>query len=297
MTVIDLSKYPAPKVVEDLSFERIHEEVVAEFLAQFPEDEAEAAARNVPTRAKMALLLTIEGNLLTKLLQAYAYHAVAIRARINDAAKATMLTYAVGTDLDNLAAFYTVERKQGEADDVFRKRIVLAVDGFSTAGPVGAYQFHALSADDDVKDITVESPVPGEVVVTVLSRVGNGVPSRALLDTVNAALGAEDVRPLTDQVTVQAATVREYTVEASIWCYPGADCEAARLSAKAAVEAYVGQIHLLGFDVTVSGLLSALHQPGVQRAEVSRPANRVVNGVSEAAFCTAVAVTHEGVDV
>lgn len=294
---VDLSKYPAPKVIEELSFERIHDEIVAEFLAQFPENETEAAARNVPTRAKMALLLTIEGNLLVKTLQAYAYHAVAIRARINDAAKATMLTYATGTDLDNLAAFYTVERKEGEADEVFRRRIVLAVDGFSTAGPIAAYQFHALSADDDVKDITVESPVPGEVVVTVLSRAGNGTPSEELLAAVDDALSAEDVRPLTDQVLVQAATVREYTVDAKIWCYPGADCEAARLSAKAAVEGYVSQIHLLSFDVTVSGLLSALHQPGVQRAEVSQPANRIVNGVSEAAFCTAVTVTHEGVDV
>jgi len=297
MTSIDLSGYPAPAVVEDLSFEAIHAEIISEFLNRFPESEADAADQGVPARAKIELLLEIEGNLMTKILQAYAYHAIQMRARINDAAKATMLTYAVGTDLDNLAAFYMVERKEGEADDVFRKRIVLAVDGFSTAGPVAAYQFHGLSADDDVKDVAVESPEPGRVLVTVLSLSGNGTPSEDLLSTVNAALSAEDVRPLTDQVTVQAATVRDYTIGAKIWSYPGADGEGARLSAIAAVQAYASETHKLGFDVTVSGIMRALHQPGVQRAELSWPGNGIVNGPSEAAFCTGVTVTHEGVDV
>ena len=44
----------------------------------------------------------------------------------------------------------------------------------SVAGPTGAYEFHALSADGDVKDAAATSPAPGEVVVTVLSRTGDG---------------------------------------------------------------------------------------------------------------------------
>lgn len=72
-----------------------------------------------------------------------------------------MLPYALGADLDNLAAFFGVERQLvdpgnprawppeppvWEEDDRFRRRIQLALEGYSTAGPAGAYLFHAFSA-------------------------------------------------------------------------------------------------------------------------------------------------------
>lgn len=297
MTSIDLSKYPAPTVLEPLDYEDIFTEIKNHFLDQFPETEIEATERGVPTREKVALLLDIEGNLVVKALQAYAYHAIQMRARVNDAAKATMLGYATGADLDNLAAFYMVERKYGESDTELRDRLVLAVEGFSTAGPIGAYRFHGLSADADVKDIGVESPSPGQVLITVLARSGNGVPVQPTLDAVDAALNDEDVRPLTDQVIVQAATVREYVIEAGIWCYGNVDSAVVRAAAEAAAQQYANDMHRLGYDVTVSGLHRALHQPGVQRVEITRPAAAIVNGASEAAFCTGVTVTYEGIDV
>lgn len=297
MTSIDLSKYPAPDVLEALEYEDIFTEIKNHFLDQFPETEIEAAERGVPTRAKVALLLDVEGNLVVKALQAYAYHAIQMRARVNDAAKATMLGYATGADLDNLAAFYMVERKAGESDTELRNRLVLAVDGFSTAGPVGAYRFHGLSADADVKDIGVESPTPGHVLITVLARSGDGVPVQATLDKVAAALNDNDVRPLCDTVEVQGATVATYQIEASLWCYPGIDAEIVRAAAQDAATLYAAETHMLGYDVTISGLHRALHQPGVQRVEITQPAAAIVNGASEAAFCTSVTVTYEGIDV
>lgn len=297
MTSIDLSQYPAPEVLEALEYETIFSEIKEHFLGQFPEGEAEAAEKGVPTQAKAALLMEIEGNLVVKALQAYAYHATQMRARVNDAAKATMLAYAGGSDLDNLAAFYMVERKDGESDTELRDRLVLAVDGFSTAGPVGAYKFHGLSADADVKDIGVESPVPGQVLITVLSRSEQGVPDQAVLDTVNAALNDEDVRPLTDQVIVQAATVGTYDIDAEIWCYGNVDSEVIRAEAAAAAQAYADEVHRLGYDVTISGLYRALHQPGVQRVSITSPAATIVNDASEASFCTSVTVSYEGIDV
>lgn len=297
MTSIDLSQYPAPEVLEGLEYETIFSEVKGHFLDQFPETEAEAAEKNVPTRAKAALLMDIEGNLVVKALQAYAYHATQMRARVNDAAKATMLAYATGTDLDNLAAFYMVERKDGESDGELRDRLVLAVDGFSTAGPVGAYRFHGLSADADVKDIGVESPTPGQVLITVLSRSGTGVPAQGVLDAVTAALNDEDVRPLTDQVIVQAATVTEYAIDADIWCYGNVDSDVVRQASIDAAQAYADAMHRLGHDVTISGLHRALHQPGVQRVVVNSPVAAIENDASEAGFCTGVTVSYEGIDV
>jgi phage-related baseplate assembly protein len=114
-----------------------------------------------------------------------------------------MLAYATGPDLDHLAALVGVKRLTitpadpltntpavMESDDALRQRVVLAPDSFSVAGPELAYVFHARSADPEVLDASCTSPSPGEVVVTVLGRGGDGTVSpeviQAVEDTVNS---------------------------------------------------------------------------------------------------------------
>ena len=330
MSQIDLSKYPAPEVLESLSYEAIFEEIKTHFISQFPTDEQAAADQGIPTQASILLLMQVEGNLVVKALQAYAYHATEMRARVNDAAKATMLAYAAGTDLDNLAAFYMVERKPSEGDTELRDRLILAVDGFSTAGPVGAYRFHGLSAADAIKDVSVDAPrfskadiaasvmaqlpagsivlqvdddagladpMPGDVAITVLSRFGDGTALAADIAAATLALNDEDVRPLTDHPRTRGATIKTYTIAAGIWCYGNVDSEVVRQAAIVAAQAYADETHRLGYDVTISGLHRALHQPGVQRVEITQPAATIVNEKSEAAYCTSIAVSYEGIDV
>ena len=312
MTQINLSEYPAPEVLEGIDYETILGEIKEHFVSRFPLDEITAAEKNIPTQAKVRLLLSIEGNLVVKALEAYAYHATQIRARINDAAKATMLAYATGNDLENLGAFYGVQRKiiveadatanppvdrVVETDTDLRARIVIAIDGLSTAGPVGAYKFHGLSASADVKDVSISSPVPGQVLVTVLSHSGNGIPTQATLDAVFDALNDEDVRPLTDQVLVRAATVANYEIIADIWCLGNVDRSVVQQAAHDAATKYADEMHRLGYDVTDSGMKRALHQPGVQRVEITSPAATIVNGPTETSYCTGVTVTYRGIDV
>ena len=309
---IDITQYPEPDVLEDLDYEAALLQIQLEFLRQFPENAIEAAEAGVPARDKMELLLGIEGNLVTKQLQAFAYHAVALRARVNDAAKATFLAYATGTDLDILGAFYGVVRRvvveadpeaeppieaEYETDTVLRDRIILAIDGFSVAGPAGAYRFHALSSSGQVKDVRVYSPTPGVVTVTVMSTEGDGEPDVGLLAIVDDALNAEDIRPLTDSVVVQSCTAVEYAITAALTLYPEANSDDVLSKANTAVEAYVESMRLLGYDVTMSGLYGALHQPGVQSVAISSPAASVVIDDDEVAYCTAITITEAGTDV
>ncbi|NIK10165.1 phage-related baseplate assembly protein [Xanthomonas arboricola] len=106
-----------------------------------------------------------------------------------------MLAFATGTNLDHLGALLGVARlvldpgqpENGiaptyESDVAFRRRIQLAPEGFSVAGPEGAYIYHALSAAADVMDASATSPAPGQVLVTVQSRTGDGAAPKALLD-------------------------------------------------------------------------------------------------------------------
>lgn len=292
---IDLSRLPAPDVIETVDFEQILAERKAYMVSLWPEAE----------QAEIAERLELESDPLNKLLQESAYREVILRQRINDSCRAVMLAFASGNDLDQLGALFEVERlvvtpgnpttippvaEVKEADDRFRQRIQLALEGITTAGSIGSYIFHTLSASALVKDVAITRPAPGTVRVTVLSTVGTGIPDSELLATVTAALNDEDVRPLCDTVEVAAAQITNYSITATLTFYSGPDMALVRDAAEAAVRKYVEEHHRLGHDITRSGLFAALHQPGVQKVTLTAPAADVVIADSHAAYCTAVSV-------
>lgn len=293
-TAINLALIAPPKVVEALDYEQVIAEMLADLSDRLPEFET-----------------FLESDPVVKILQIAAYRETILRQRINDAAKAVMLSYAVGTDLDNLAALFGVIRLQVtpadpdatpptaavfESDSDFRYRIQLSLEGLSTAGPEGAYIFHALSANGLVLDASATSPQPGDVLITVLSRAGDGTASAELLAAVEASLSAEDVRPLTDHVLVQGATIVPYQVEAALYFYAGPDRAVIMATAQAAIEAYTESQHRLGLDVSLSGIYAALHQPGVQRVELTMPGASLVIDRHSAAYCTAISLSDGGLD-
>ena len=222
-----------------------------------------------------------------------------------------MLAYAKGSDLDNLAALLNVKRQviiPGnpdakppiddvlESDERLRQRIQLSLEGFSTAGPIGGYTYHALGASSQVKDVSVTSPSPGEIVVTILSADGNGTPSTELQTTVLARLDHDDIRPLTDHVTVQAAQVIEYQLDAQLTFYSGPDMSVVADQARQKVTEYVTSQHRLGYDMTLSGLYAALHQPGVQNVQLNSPTADIVVTPVQAAYCTNISIVIGGLN-
>lgn len=282
MSTIDLGKLPAPQVVEPLDFE-------AEL--------ASMQARVVELLPEMAAVITLESEPANKLLQVFAYQKVLMQARVNDAAHACMLAYASGADLDHLAALLAVERLDGEADARLRNRAQMALEGETVAGSVGSYIFHALSASAQVKDAAVDSPTPGTVRVTILANSGDGAPSAQLIATVQAALSAQDVRPLSDLVHVEAAQIVPFSVNAVLDIYPGPAGAPLLAAAQAALDAYLTDHARLGYDITLSGLYAALHQPGVQRVRLASPAADIPISANQAAHCTAINLSIGVVDV
>lgn len=294
---IDLAKLPAPQVIETVDYEALLAEMKAQAVALVPD---------------LAPFLELESEPAAILLQVCAYYRALDRSAFNDGAHACMLGLSTGADLDQLAAYWGVTRKITqeadasvspaipqilETDDAFRARAQSSLEGFSTAGPRGAYVFHALSADGAVKDASATSPAAGEVVVSILSHDGNGAPLNTVLTAVEAALNHEDIRPLTDLVTVQGATIIEYAVEAEFVLYDGPVEDEVTAAARAAIEAHVATRHRLGYDITLSGIYAALHQGGVQKVTLTSPAADIEVGDGEAAFCTAITLTSGGRDV
>jgi len=259
----------------------------------------------------VARTLQLESEPLTKLLEESAYREVMWRQRVNEAARANMLAYATGGDLDNLGANYNVERlvitpadttaipplaAVLESDNDFRVRIQQAFEGLSVAGSVGAYQFHGRSADGRVADVSVISPIPACVTVSVLSREGNGTASDELIQRVNLALNAEDVRPVADRVTVQSAAIVPYQIEAELYLYPGPEVEPVREAAEAKLKTYITAQHRLGRDIRKSAIYAALHVEGVQRVELAQPVADIVLDETQASYCSDYAITIGGAD-
>lgn len=289
-TAVDLSRLPAPDVVEALDFETILAARKADFLARFPEFTA-----------------FVESDPALKLLEVGAYRELILRQRVNDAARAVLVAYAMGADLDQLGAVFGVTRREiepadaeagtaavMESDSDLRRRILLAPDSYSVAGPTAAYVFHALSASGDVADAAATSPAPGEVVVSVLAVDGDGTADQELLDLVEAAVGADDVRPLTDQVTVQSAGIVPFAITAQLTLYAGPDADLILAAANAGLQALLAQNRQIGRDIPRSALFAALHVAGVQNVALVAPAADVVIGPTQVAFANAIDVTVAG---
>ncbi len=291
-TSVDLSRLPVPAVIQQIDYETLLAGMLARLRALDPQFTA----------------LT-EADPAYKILEVAAYYVMLERQRSNDSCHALMLAYAKGSDLDHLGALFGVSRKLLQAgnpakdippvwedDSELRRRIQLAPEGFSVAGPEGAYIFHALSADPDVLDASATSPSPGQVRVTVLSRHGTGAPTSQMLANVRARLNSDTVRPLTDQVTVQAAQITQYTVSAVVYTYAGPDSTLVLAESRRRLEKYIDESRRLGRDIPRSGIYSVLHTEGVQRVELQSPTEDITVSRTQAAHCTAIHILHGGVD-
>lgn len=296
MAVIDLSQLPAPEVIEVPDFETLLAERKEALIALYPEDE-QAATRRV---------LALESEPIVKCLQESVYREILLRQRINEAAQAVMVAYALGSDLDQLAARSNVQRLTitpanldavppvdavMESDDALRVRVPEAFEGLSVAGPTAAYEFHARSADGRVQDVSAISPSPATVLITVLSREGNGTAAADLLSTVDTALNSESVRPVADRVTVQAATINDYQVQAKLHLFDGVAAAPCLEAANERLAAYLIEQKKLGRSVRRESYGAVLRVAGVDWVEITEPAADIIMDRTQAGNCTGTDVT------
>lgn len=288
-TVVDLSRLPAPAIVPLMDFAQIRSSLIADLQARLPGFDA-----------------TVASDPAVKLIEVAAFREQLLRQQFQDAALQLLVAYATGGNLDHLAALVGVTRlvitpadaQTGaaavmEGDDALRLRVVLAPEAFSCAGPELAYVAIAKAAAGDVLDASATSPAPGEVLVSVLSRNGDGAAPPALVATVQAAVADPAVRPLGDQVTTASATIVPFAIAAALTTFSGPDVALVIAAAEAKLAAYLAANRKLGRDITISGLHAALTVAGVEKVELNLD-DDVVCGPTEAPYCTAIAVTHAG---
>ncbi|MCF6221636.1 MAG: baseplate J/gp47 family protein [Robiginitomaculum sp.] len=272
----DLTKLGTPTAIDEIAFDAILLEITEKFKLDNPD---------------LSDALDFESEPLTALLQAWAYREYIFRQYINNSLKAGMLAFSTGTNLDHLAALVPLQRLDGETDDDFRQRIQLAPEGFSTAGPVGAYEFHAQSVSGKILDIYVDTPTPGVVHVYVMEDIAAAPISAQLILDVGAALNQDEIRPLTDQVTVLPAEIVNYDVTAALTLGAGQDAISILASAEASLTAYVQNRRKFGQNISRSGLLAALHVGGVENVDLTAPSNGVALTQTQVALAGTLTVT------
>jgi phage-related baseplate assembly protein len=96
-SAINLAQLPPPQLIDPLDFER----VLAE-LKDF--------VRLKLTEEGSTLLdtLNLESDPIVKILEVVAYRETLLRALVNDKAKAVLLAFAIGRDLDHIGALFGV---------------------------------------------------------------------------------------------------------------------------------------------------------------------------------------------
>ena len=266
---VDLSRLPAPIAVQVTDVRALRAELQVELAKTWPEAADLRASDPV-----------------SKILDLMAVRLSLAQHRANDAALSVMLAYARGADLDHLAAPYETFRRVldpgdpqakparppvMESDDDLRARTTLAPPGASVAGPRAAYVRLALRADGRVADASCTSPAPGHVTVALLSTEAGGIASPDLLSVVTSALTPEDVRPLTDYVTVRGATPVPFEVRATLELYSGPAAEAVMAAARTSLTSYLARQRRLGEWVTLDGLYASMRVEGVRAIRLESP--------------------------
>jgi phage-related baseplate assembly protein len=254
---MNLEELQNPAIIEELSYDEILLRMKEDLVSRAPEFSA-----------------YLESDPVIKLLEVAAYRELLLRQRINQAAKSNLLAFATGSDLDNLAAFYGIERKENESDEELRNRTQMKIVGWSSSGSRESYQFHAINSDPRVKEANANSPEPGLVRISILSKENGGIVSADLLEKVTAYMQREDIRMLTDTVEVVACEMIEVHLKAKIILMASTPAEILQ-TIKSSFVSNFNKIAGLGVSISRSWIISNLFLNGVKDVELTSPVNDI----------------------
>ena len=167
--------------------------------------------------------------------------------------------------IDGATTIVCTESAQGgqdeENDEAYRERIrTYGLTSVST-GPQQQYESAAKEVSSEIIDARALNLDDGEVGVYLITQSSTGL--QALLDAVAAALNDKTVRPLTDHVTVAAATAVPYTLNVQ-YSYDGSS-GVQTLITEAVSEYKEWQEHTIGRAFNPDKLAAMLYQAGATR--------------------------------
>lgn len=184
-----------------------------------------------------------------------------------------------------------------ESDEDYAERIYLAPSGYSVAGPDDAYIYWAKSYSSAIGDVQVTSPEPVEVEVYILMADGS-LPTDTIIEGLTEFLQDENIRPLTDQVTVLAPDTVEFNIELTYYINKSDQSKATTVQGlvNTAIEEYIEwQTYTIGRDINPSELTKRIIAAGAKRVEITAPEFTTVAATSVAQVGSQT-VTYGGIE-
>jgi len=279
MTIIDLSKLPPPKIIAELDVEIIKDEMKADFMKRMGEG-----------------YLLDDADPAMKIIEQAAYREMLQRQKINDGAKAVMLGYSTGSDLENLTALFNTERsilkekanftdEVRQSDDGLRIEALQAFDGKSTAGAQESYIYFAKNFNrKHIHDVSVVSKRPGEVELTILFKQGLEIDQDDEISRLHSYLTKGKLIPFTDLLSIKSAVIRQAKGKAKIFVPKGPDKEVIKKIARKRLDKFLTQKYKLGSLISLSGINSTLYVENAEEVEITEPKKSIKNKNDEVTY-------------
>lgn len=184
-----------------------------------------------------------------------------------------------------------------EDDDALKERFYLAPSGYSVAGSEAAYEYWTKAYNTGITDVRVTSPEPCVVKIYVLLE-GGKIPEELFLSELEDYLADENIRPLTDQVSVCAPEQRMYNVSLRYYVARSNASNAVSIQSKVeqAIENYIAwQCEKIGRDINPDMLVQNIIAAGAKRVEISEPIYQAI-GASAIAQMADKTVIYGGIE-
>lgn len=216
--------------------------------------------------------------------EACTYFELMLRDRVNQAARAVTLAFAIGTDLEAIATRYPggVPRLEGESDDRYRRRIWLSPNTLSPHGTAEAYEFWALTALPELRDVTAIRFVANDYYPTILITClmdplisTSPSPTQEQLVFVRSYIQSLSRMGLTDVISVNPPKVKEIEYKVNAFLYPGPAPDQIITKMIANLQKLIDDQYWLGHDHSHTAIHAACMMSGVHHVEIEQPTDDV----------------------
>lgn len=185
-----------------------------------------------------------------------------------------------------------------ESDESYAENIFLAPGAYSTAGPEGGYIFHARKFNSNVGDVVATSNQAAGTVNLVFILADGSAPGEEMIAGLQEYLRDNNVRPMTDVVTVSAPEEVPYSINMAY--YINRSDSARAVAIQAAVETAVADYQVwqrtIGRDINPSKLVELAMAAGAKRVEITAPVHTRVGATAVAAISGQAAIQYGGLE-
>ena len=185
-----------------------------------------------------------------------------------------------------------------EDDEHLAERIYLFPGSYSTAGPEASYKYHAKKYSVNVGDVVVVSEQEAGTVDIYFLMADGSKPPEEMITGLQNYLRDNNIRPMTDLVTVAAPEEIGYSVDLTYYINRSDSNRAVAIqeAVTAAVANYTAWQRAIGRDINPDKLRQLVMAAGAKRVEVTATAHQIVGAKSVPVLEDQAAVQYGGLE-